>query len=93
MGWQRQIGRYSGWVGFNRLCLLILEDGPDVLQLIEGCFTEVGWHGTFERVFQLAGLCYYPVLGCDVRIGGVFVLVKHCGQDSCGPGVLHLHYP
>ena len=77
----------------NRLCPLMLEDGPDALQFIEVCFTEVGWHATFESVFQLSGCCYDPVLGCDVRIGDVFVLVEHRGQDSCVSGVLHPHYP
>ena len=40
-GWSRVCG-YPGRVGINLLCPLILEYGPDALQLIEDCFTEVG---------------------------------------------------
>ena len=58
----------------NRLCPLMIEDVPYALQLLEGCFIEVGWHSTFESVCSLAGCCYDSVLGCDVRVGDVFVL-------------------
>ena len=71
----------------------MLEDGPDALQLLEDFFTLVGWHATFESVCQLASCCYDPILGRDVRVGGVFVLVEHRGQDLFGPGLLHTHYP
>ena len=71
----------------------MLEDDPDALQSLEDCFTEVGWHATFERVYQLAGFCYDPVLECDVQVVDIFVLVEHRGQYSCGPGVLCPHYP
>ena len=91
-GWRR-IGGYPRRVGLDRLCTLMLEDGPDALQLIEGCFNEVGWHATFESIYQLAGCCYDPVLGCDVWVSDVFVLVEHHGRYLCGPGVLHPHYP
>ena len=75
------------------MCPLMLEDGPDVLQFFKDCFTEVGLHVTFESVYQLSGCFYDPVLGCDVRVGDIFVLVEHRGQYSCGPGVLHPYYP
>ena len=71
----------------------MLEDGPNALQFLEDCFNEVGWHATFENVFQISGYCYDPVLGCDIRVGNIFVLVEHCGRDSFGPGVLHTLYP
>ena len=91
-GWRR-IGEYPGQVGMNCLCLLMLEDDTYVLRLLEGCFTEVGWHATFERVCQLSDCCYDPVLGCDVQVGDIFVLVEHRGRYLCGTGVLHPHYP
>ena len=87
------MGGYPGCVGLNLLCPIMLDDGPYALQLLEDCFTEVGWYATFESVCKLAGCCYNPVLGCDVRVGDIFVIVEHCGQDSCGPGVFHPHYP
>ena len=37
-----EIGGYPGRVGMNRLCSLVLEDGPDAIQLLKGCFNEVG---------------------------------------------------
>ena len=53
VGW-RWIGGYHGRVWLNRLCPLILEDGPNALQLLEDCFTELGLHATFDSVFQLS---------------------------------------
>ena len=75
-GW-RQIGGYPGQVGLNRLCTLMLEDVPDVLQLLEGCLYEVGWHATFDSVCQIDIFCYDPFLGCDFRVGDVFILMEH----------------
>ena len=46
----KHIGGYPGRVGLNRLCPLMIEDVPYALQLLEGCFIEVGWHSTFEIV-------------------------------------------
>ena len=90
VGW---IGGYPGCVGLNFLCQIILDYGPAALQLLEDFFTDMGWHATFESVFQLSVYCYYPVLRCDVQVGDLFVLVEHRGRDLCGPGVLHTHYP
>ena len=73
MGGWRWIGGYPGRVGMNLLCPLMLEYGPSASQFSEDCFTEVGWHSTFESVCSLAGCCYDSVLGCDVRVGDVFV--------------------
>ena len=72
---------------------LMLEDGPDALQLLEDFFTEVGWDVTFEIVCQLASCCYDPFLGNYVWVGNLFVLVEHCVQDSCDPNLLHQQYP
>ena len=88
-----RIKGYPGSVGLKRLCPIMLDDGPDALQFIKDCFTEVGWHANFESFCQLDGYFYDPVTGCDVRVGDAFVLVEHRRQCSCGPGVLHLHYP
>ena len=38
----------------NHSCPPLFEDVPDAPQLFEGCFTEVGWHVTFDIIFQLA---------------------------------------
>ena len=92
VGWRR-IGGYPGRVGLKPLCTLMLEDGPDAVQLLGGSFNEVGWHATFERVCQLVSCYYDPILGCDVWVGDIFVLVEHRGQDLCVPGALHPHYP
>ena len=54
-GW-RWSGGVTGWVLMNYLRPSFLEDGPDALQLFEGCFDDMGWHATFNLVFQLA--CY-----------------------------------
>ena len=87
------LGGYPGRVGMKRLRLLMLQYGPDALQLLEDYSTEVGWHATFESICQLSGCCYDPILGCDVRVGDIFVFIEHRVQYLCGPGVLHSHYP
>ena len=76
MGGWRRIGGYPGWVGMNRLCPLMLEYGPNASQFSEDCFTEVGWHATFDIFCPLAGFFYEPVLGCDIRFGDVFAIVE-----------------
>ena len=50
VGEWRRVGSYHVRVGLNRLCPRMLEDGPDALQLLEDCFTGVGWHANFESV-------------------------------------------
>ena len=40
-GW-RWIEGFPMQVGMNRLCPHMLEDGPNALQLLEGCSTKVG---------------------------------------------------
>ena len=74
-GGRRWSGGVPEWVFLNRLCPLLLEDGPDALQLPEGCFTEVAWHVKFEIVCQLACYCNELVLWCAIWIGDVFVFV------------------
>ena len=76
MGGWSWIGGYPGSVGLNRLCPLMLEDGPNALQLLEDCFTAVGWHATFDSVCQLSSRCYDPVPGCDGRVGDIFLILN-----------------
>ena len=41
MGGWRRIAEYSGQDRINHMCPLVLDNGPDALQLIGYCFTEV----------------------------------------------------
>ena len=69
----------------------LLDNGPQLLQLVLSRFSELGGHAGFELIHQLAYCGHDAVFWGYTWVGDVRVLVENGCGDYCRSCVLHPH--